>query len=306
MKRKILASLLSLMFLFGASSSYADTSSFDKEYFKGAEPQTFTEQERKNLQNIKKFKEDKNRQSTVFSSKGDIIYAFGKQQAVVVCSVLNVCDLELEEGESINSVNIGDPTRWSVEPAVTGSENGGQTQHVLIKPLDINLKTNLIIATDRRAYRVDLKSSETQYYPHVKFSYPEKLLAQFKQQQLVEKEKKDKNSITVDKTSGSKTYMGDLNFEYEVTGNVSWKPVRVYDDGRKTIIEMPKTMEYAKAPALMLLADKGGLFTDEQTEIINYRLQDNRFIVDGVFETAILTKGIDRTQQRVVIKRKKK
>lgn len=304
MKQKFLiGALLSIL----STSSFADVNtSFDKEYFKGAEPQVFSESEKKNLQNIKKYKEDKNRQSTVFSSKGDIIYAYGKQQAVVICSVMNVCDLELEEGETINSVNVGDPTRWSIEPAVTGSENGGQSQHVLIKPLDIGLRTNMIIATDRRAYRVDLKSTETQYYPHVKFSYPEKLLAQFRQQQLLEKERKDKNSITTDKVSGTKTYLGDLNFDYEVSGNVSWKPVRVYDDGRKTIIEMPKSMEYAKAPALMLLADKGGLFSDEQTEIINYRLQENRYVVDGIFDTAILTMGLDKTQQRVVIKRKKK
>lgn len=304
MKQKFLiGALLSIL----STSSFADVNtSFDKEYFKGAEPQVFSEAEKKNLQNVKKFKEDKNRQSTVFSSKGDIIYAYGKQQAVVICSVMNVCDLELEEGETINSVNVGDPTRWSIEPAVTGSENGGQSQHVLIKPLDIGLRTNMIIATDRRAYRVDLKSTETQYYPHVKFSYPEKLLAQFRQQQLLEKERKDKNSITTDKVSGTKTYLGDLNFDYEVSGNVSWKPVRVYDDGRKTIIEMPKSMEYAKAPALMLLADKGGLFSDEQTEIINYRLQENRYVVDGIFDTAILTMGLDKTQQRVVIKRKKK
>lgn len=304
MKQKFLiGALLSIL----STSSFADVNtSFDKEYFKGAEPQVFSEAEKKNLQNVKKYKEDKNRQSTVFSSKGDIIYAYGKQQAVVICSVMNVCDLELEEGETINSVNVGDPTRWSIEPAVTGSENGGQSQHVLIKPLDIGLRTNMIIATDRRAYRVDLKSTETQYYPHVKFSYPEKLLAQFRQQQLLEKERKDKNSITTDKVSGTKTYLGDLNFDYEVSGNVSWKPVRVYDDGRKTIIEMPKSMEYAKAPALMLLADKGGLFSDEQTEIINYRLQENRYVVDGIFDTAILTMGLDKTQQRVVIKRKKK
>ena len=61
---------------------------------------------------------------------------------------------------------------------------------------------------------------------------------------------------------------------------MSWKPVRVYDDGRKTIIEMPKKVEYAKAPALMLLTKKGSVFTDEQTDIINNRLQDNKYVVE--------------------------
>ena len=146
-----------------------------------------------------------------------------------------------------------------------------------------------------------------QYYPHVSFSYPEKLLAAFEAQRMIEKQEKEKQSITTVNNDGSqsKTYLGDLNFNYEVSGNVSWKPVRVFDDGRKTIIELPKKVEYAKAPALMLLSKKGGIFSDEKTDIINYRLQGNRYVVDGIFETAILTMGLDSQQQRVVITRGK-
>ena len=86
---------------------------------------------------------------------------------------------------------------------------------------------------------------------------------------------------------------------------MSWKPVRVYDDGKKTIIEMPDELQYRTAPALMLLADKGGLFSDEVTEIVNYRMQDNRYIVDCLFDTAILTLDLDSKEQRVVITRAK-
>ncbi|MDY6420085.1 MAG: P-type conjugative transfer protein TrbG [Succinivibrio dextrinosolvens] len=272
--------------------------------FEGAKAPEFTLQQQKTLEKVKNFKTDKRRNTSFVNGRGDVIFNYGAQQPNIVCSVMNVVDLELEPGESINSVNIGDPSRWNVEPAVSGYGET-QTQHVLIKPLDVGLRTNMLIATDRRAYRVDLISTETQYYPHVSFSYPEKLAAQFAAKQLVEKQERDKKSITTDPATGSKTYLGDLNFKYTVTGNVSWKPVRVYDDGRKTIIEMPSTLEYAKAPSLMLLAEKGGMFSDEKTEIINYRLQENRYVVDGIFETAILTMGLDKNQQRVVIKRNK-
>ena len=132
----------------------------------------------------------------------------------------------------------------------------------------------MLIATDRRAYRIDLSSTNDQFYPHVSFSYPEKLLAAFEAQRIAMQSQRDKQSITTSVNndgSKSRVYLGDLNFDYTVEGSVSWKTIRVYDDGRKTIIEMPKKVEYAKAPALMLLTKKGSVFTDEQTDIINYR-----------------------------------
>ena len=291
------------MFSLLVGNSYAATT-FDEQYYESAKEPVFTNQQIQNLSKVKKYKEDPKRNISNVNGKGDVIFIYGQQQANVVCSVMNVCDIELEPGEVINSVNIGDTSRWSVEPAVTGSGDT-QSQHVLIKPLDVGLKTNMVIATDRRAYRIDLSSSQTLFYPHVSFSYPEKLLAQFQKKQMIEQEHKEKYSITTDAVTGSKSYLGDLNFNYSVEGSVSWKPVRVYDDGRKTIIELPAKVEYAKAPALMLLTKKGGVFTDEKTEIINYRLQDNRYIVDGIFETAILTMGLDGDQQRVVITRGK-
>lgn len=278
--------------------------SLEEQFRMSAKDPVITDMQKTNLQKVNKYKSDKSNQ-TAFVNRDNVVFAYGTQNASVVTSVLTVTDIELEPGEIINSVNVGDPSRWNVEPAVTGlGEN--QTQHVLVKPLDIGLKTNMLIATDRRAYRIDLSSTNDQFYPHVSFSYPEKLLAAFEAQRIAMQSQRDKQSITTtvnNDGSKSRVYLGDLNFDYTVEGSVSWKPIRVYDDGRKTIIEMPKKVEYAKAPALMLLTKKGSVFTDEQTDIINYRLQDNKYVVDGIFETAILTMGLDSQQQRVVIKR---
>jgi type IV secretory pathway VirB9-like protein len=58
-------------------------------------------------------------------------------------------------------------------------------------------------------------------------------------------------------------YLGDLSFDYDVDGSVAWKPVRVYNDGRKTIIEMPKAMQQTESPSLLVVRKDGGLFTDE-------------------------------------------
>lgn len=271
--------------------------------FESAEPPKITDMQKQTLGKLNNYKKSPVN-NTVFVNRDNVVFSYGNQTANVITSVLTVTDIELEPGEVVNSINLGDTARWNVEPAVTGM-GSQQIQHVIVKPLDIGLKTNLIISTDRRGYRIELTSTANQYYPHVSFSYPEKLLAAFEAQRMIEKQEKEKQSITTDTTTGAKTYLGDLNFNYEVSGSVSWKPVRVFDDGRKTIIELPKKVEYAKAPALMLLSKKGGLFSDEKTDIINYRLQGNRYVVDGIFETAILTMGLDSQQQRVVITRGK-
>lgn len=305
--KTLVATCLALALSGYAISANAGASAYETEYLNQSKDATFTETEKNTLNQVNNWNSDKRKslQSTYINRKGAVVYTYGAQNPTVVCSVMQLCDIELEPGESINSVNIGDPSRWSVEPALTGSGSDA-TQHVLIKPLDSGLKTSMLIATDRRGYRIELKSSVSEYMPYVSFSYPEKLQKAFEAQKKIEKEEHDRNSITTDVETGAKTYMGDLNFKYKIDGDVSWKPVRVYDDGRKTIIEMPESLQSRTAPALMLLVDKGGLFSDEVTEIINYRLQDNRYVVDGIFDSAILTLDLDKHQQRVVITREAK
>ena len=57
----------------------------------------------------------------VAGSGGAIKFVYGAQQPSIVCAVLQVCDVALQAGEQVNSINLGDTARWTVEPAVTGS-----------------------------------------------------------------------------------------------------------------------------------------------------------------------------------------
>lgn len=81
--------------------------------------------------------------------------------------------------------------------------------------------------------------------------------------------------------------------------------MRVFNDGRKTIIEMPGTMEQTEAPTLLVVRREGGIFRDEETVMVNYRVQGNRYIVDTVFDRAILIAGVGGSQDRVTISRRK-
>lgn len=235
----------------------------------------------------------------VDSGDGYVRFIFGAQQPSIVCAVLQVCDVALQAGEQVNSINLGDTARWTVEPAITGF-GATEVQHLIIKPMDVGLETSLVVTTNRRTYHFKLRSHRTEYMPQVAFTYPEEALAKW--EAIKTREQAEIKRDTIPQTG---EYLGDLNFEYTVTGKVSWKPVRVYNDGVKTIIEMPKAMSQTEAPTLLVVRKEGGWFTDDETVMVNYRVQSNRFIVDSIFDKAILIAGVGKSQDRVTIQRGK-
>ena len=235
----------------------------------------------------------------VAGSNGAIKFLFGAQQPSIVCAVLQVCDVALQAGEQVNSINLGDTARWTVEPAITGS-GAGEVQHLIIKPMDVGLETSLVVTTNRRTYHFRLRSHRTQYMPQVSFTYPEDALAKWDAIKAREVQHRTDNTIP---STGE--YLGDLSFDYDVSGSASWKPVRVFNDGRKTIIQMPRSMEQTEAPTLLVVRRDGGLFRDAETVMVNYRVQGDRFIVDTVFDKAILIAGVGSGQDRVTITRGK-
>jgi len=86
-----------------------------------------------------------------------------------------------------------------------------------------------------------------------------------------------------------------LNFAYAVSGaNVLWKPIRAFDDGSHVYIQMPPGMKSSEAPALLVNAGSG-------TQMVNYRVKGNYYVVDRLVTDAILVSGVGRDQDRVTI-----
>jgi P-type conjugative transfer protein TrbG len=230
---------------------------------------------------------------------GSVRFLFGTSRPSIVCAVLQVCDVMLQAGEQVNSIHLGDTARWIIEPAVTGA-GAAEVQHLIIKPMDVGLETTLIVTTNRRTYHLLLRSDRKEFVSQVSFSYPDEAIAKWEAVRHQEVQERKKQTIP---STGE--YLGDLNFNYEVTGSVSWKPIRVYNDGVKTIIQMPKAMAQTEAPTLLVIRKDGGVFTDAETVMVNYRLQGDRYIVDTVFDKAILIAGVGKHQDRVTIQRGK-
>ena len=64
---------------------------------------------------------------------------------------------------------------------------------------------------------------------------------------------------------------------------------------------MPPSMAKTEAPTLLVVRSAGGIFTDDETVMVNYRVHGDRYIVDTVFDKAILIAGVGRKQDRITI-----
>jgi type IV secretion system protein TrbG len=219
-------------------------------------------------------------------SDGKVIFLFGQVQPSVVCSPLQVCDIELQAGEVVRDVLVGDTVRWKVEPATSGAV-GGQAIHLIVKPSEPGLVTSMVVTTSRRTYHIQLKSHARQYMARVGFEYPEDVSAKLA----------DINArLEAGTIPGAGLPAEQLNFGYSVSGRASWRPVRVYSDGSKTYIQFPKSVLAQDAPVLFVVS--GG-----QNRIVNYRMKGDMMMVDYNIDRAVLVSGAGWKQKKITIKR---
>lgn len=225
------------------------------------------------------------------AANGKLTYVHGASMPTVLATPMQVCDVELQQGESINSINIGDTARWQVVVA-----NANNREHILVKPSDNNIETNAIVATNRRVYHLRLVSTEDSFTPYVGFVYANEMLA-YQSQANEQKAKKEHFNSYSDETEENRVIsLESLNFNYELRGNANWKPERVYDDGAKTYIKLPKRTYTSEMP--ILLVSKGG-----ETVLVNYRTKKTAMIVDGVFDEIILVLGVGKNKEQINIVR---
>lgn len=227
---------------------------------------------------------------------GRVVFTYGATMPTIVCSPPHVCEVELEKGETvIDKPHIGDAARWKVAPAVSriGEE---KTVHIIIKPTEPGLETNLMIPTDRRVYHLRLVSKKTSYVARTSFYYPENEQGSWEGG----KEAMGRGSVISDLPRLS---VDKLNFAYkcrEDKGNPKFTPLRVFDDGTRTYIQMPESVKVNECPVIVLIGSDG------MEQLVNYRFKHNYFVVDRLFEKAALISGVGWKQDRVLITRSDK
>ena len=193
-----------------------------------------------------------------------------------------ITDIELRAGERIQNVLAGETKRWGIETAMVG-----RVPHVYVKPKAADISTNFIINTNQRSYRLMLSSTDS-YTPIIRWKYKKEI------QKSGKMLRRDNSRVTaVDEEIFMKWHEGRLvpkvlNDAYRLQGskraNEALYPKRVFDDGTRTYIEMPKSNRY-DLPVLYNVddAEKKGKLT-----LVNYRMRHGYFIADRIFQHARL------------------
>ena len=247
---------------------------------------------------------------SILTGDNTIRYPYGLVTPKLRCAPRIVSTIELEEGESIHSITMGD-NRWDVTSKIVG-KRPKRKPVVTVKPLPLyvdqnthfnyypklntytNLNTNLIIFTDKRIYEIRLiyVGSGGGAGQNIAFYYPAKSHSgRIDIQQLKTKDEDGQASIGA---------MDKLNFNYRIKGKAyKWRPQSVFDTGSKTYIVFSPEIHSSEIPAFFVEDPWGNL------TITNSRFKDGFYEVDRLFDKAILMLGSGKRKQTIRIQRDK-
>ena len=224
-----------------------------------------------------------------------MLYPYGEgAEPIVDCAALRTTDVQLQAGETVTDLAIGDQERWMATPASSGDPRD-PVPHIALKPQAPGIETNLTIYTTRHIYHLVLRS-HARAMQEVEFYYPEELLAAMRDgrrrhgegeagDRARDRNRSARRHATAASSRSPAVDPSQLNFSYEIDGpNVPWRPLRAFDDGSHVYLEMPAGMKSSEAPALLIAAGGG-------TQMVNYRVRGSYFVVDRLFEKGVLLAG---------------
>ncbi|UHD45235.1 P-type conjugative transfer protein TrbG [Aureimonas altamirensis] len=200
----------------------------------------------------------------------------------VYAAVGQITSIALEPGETLTRagpIAAGDTARWIIGDTESGS---GATRrvHILVKPTRSDISTNLVVTTDRRTYMIELRARESLYMPAVAWAYPAPPAGQ---RQTVP-------AAPIIPAEAAR------NYRYGLTGDSPpWKPISVFDDGRRVYVVFPRGIVQGEMPPIFVLGP------NSEPQIVNSRIHQNILIVDRIFGAAELRLGSGDRQQIVRI-----
>jgi type IV secretion system protein VirB9 len=230
-------------------------------------------------------------------------FPYGQSYPLLYCKPLRVCDLELQPGENVLDVALGDTEFWHAQKMESGPA-GARAPHVIFKPVEEGISTNAVITTDRRTYHIGLVSVDDpdgrrSYFRHAGFYYPnETVTAWTSEMQRLEQARLAEEEAT--RAAQEPGVPPELYHGYEISGDtIPWRPEKVFDDGTRVYIKMPTAMHVTEAPGLWVIDEHG------QQNLVNYRIRDGHYIVDKVFSKARMAVGVGERADEVYITRQK-
>ena len=212
---------------------------------------------------------------------------------------LRVTTLTLGEGETLVSKAAGDTLRWQIGETTSGS-GADQRTHVLLKPLERGLETNLVLTTTRRVYFLELRSGSADgFNAAVAWDVTPLNAADTLSHEDTVGESPGATQEASRIADPVVTPQGVLDARYRIEPQgrrPRWTPTAVFNDGARTFVAFADDLQVDEAPALFVIAPDG------EAQLVNYRQSGGLFVVDRVFDRAELRLG-DRRPQIVRLQR---
>lgn len=192
---------------------------------------------------------------------------------------LRVTTLTLSPGETIIAKAAGDTVRWQIGETQSG-EGPTQRAHVMVKPLQRGLETNLVLATSQRVYQLQLRSGAPETFNAAITWDVGAVLG-------------DARPVETAPAPGLVAPQGPLDAGFRIAAKgkpPAWTPSAVMTDGVHTFLTFPPGSGATETPALFAVSPDG------KTQLVNYRQQGGLWVVDRVLDTAELRIGGRRPQ----------
>jgi type IV secretion system protein VirB9 len=173
-------------------------------------------------------------------------------------------DIELADNEDVRTVAAGDTVGWQIVSA---------GQHLFVKPMAPNARTNLSVITTKRTYLFELVAESASHREDMAF------LVRFKYPQT---------NLVLSSRAGTKGPNGAaFYFNYKIKGDKSVRPSRVFDDGLFTFFQF-SNVRNTDLPAIFWVTPDG------QESLVNYRMEGQYMVVERVGEKFMLRSGDEK------------
>lgn len=169
----------------------------------------------------------------------------------------------LPAGEKLQRVTIGDRQRFNVS---TVFDKSSGAWHIYLQPVQMDITTNMVIATDRHLFNATLGTSDF-FKPFAKWiNVPGAVESVAVQDGALDLAVKD---------------IDQLNFKYRRSGNTdaSWAPLNVFDDkNNHTFISFDGKALTKYRPVVLTRGITG------EVKLVPYSRYKNTFIIDNVYD----------------------
>lgn len=204
------------------------------------------------------------------------------REVEVLCSVGYMCEVVLEPGEVVLNSLLPSAREWESSQAFDGTSV--LTPHLILSPHHENLESNIILTTNRRVYRLAIRSVGDRRPTYVFFHYGlERALSQ---------RAMPRPPTAPTPLNPSAVCVAQSLSTYRINGSGPWRPALACNDGNHTYLQLQSSQTTpTDLPVIFSHLDR-----ERKDQIVNwtYDAQSRVYRIDGVFDHLVLAVGRER------------